>query len=80
MLARSKFSHKQCEGKSSKELQEMLFQTHSINFNDLESYYKRGRCVVKQVSNDKSQWVVDREIPIFSMQRDYIEDLLKIED
>lgn len=80
MLARSKFSHKQCEGKSSKELQEMLFQEHNINFNDLEPYYKRGRCVVRQVDErGRSHWVIDRNIPIFSDNRSYIEDYLKVD-
>lgn len=60
MLARNKFSHKQCENKSSKELQEMLFTEHGINFNDLELYYKRGRCVMKQV--DANGWLIETSL------------------
>lgn len=79
MLARSKFSHKQCDKKSSKELQDILFTEHGINFNELEPYYKRGRCVIKQVDkNGRSKWVIDRNIPIFSENRSYIEDYLKV--
>lgn len=79
MLARSKFSHNQCQGKSSNQLQEMLFQEHGINFDELEPYFKRGRCVIKEAQGERSKWVIDKNIPMFSKEREYIEDLLKVE-
>jgi len=48
MAARAVFSHNKCNNKNCKELQEMLFQEKSINWNDYESRHKRGtyiRCV-----------------------------------
>jgi tRNA(His) guanylyltransferase len=86
MLARSLYSHKQCTDKNNSELQEMIFQ-RGVNWNDCPTYQKRGRCVIKQVSQkpavnkrtgesvvvNRSEWIVDDEIPIFSQVRQYIE-------
>jgi tRNA(His) 5'-end guanylyltransferase len=67
-VAQSKFSQKQLHGKKTSEMQEMLFQEHGINWDALEPYWKRGRCVVK----DEQGWSVDREIPIFTQRREYL--------
>jgi len=85
MLARTLYSHKQLEGKNNSELQELCFQK-GHNWNNCPTPQKRGRCIVKtktlkQGTNPKtgevfmaerSDWVVDNEIPIFSQDRDYI--------
>lgn len=42
MLARTYFSHKELNGKSGSEMQEMLFQKHKINWNDCPAFFKRG--------------------------------------
>lgn len=42
MLGQSKFSHRELQNKNCNEIQEMLFQTHSINWNDLPAQLKRG--------------------------------------
>lgn len=47
MMTRSKFSHKQLEGKSGNEMQEMLFSEHGINWNDTPIHLRRGACIVK---------------------------------
>lgn len=47
MAARTYFSHKQLQNKSGKEMQEMLFQEHNINFNDYPAFFKRGTFVKK---------------------------------
>lgn len=85
MLARSLYSHKECWGKSNAELQEMCF-TKGCNWNDLATYLKRGRCVVKvprvlPAHGDRPEvvrgaWEVDREIPVFSQDHTYVERLL----
>lgn len=87
MLARSLFSHKECTGKNSSELQEMCFQKGSP-WNELPTEYKRGRCIVREhyhveTANgpiERTRWTVDREIPIFSQDRNYIEKYLATED
>lgn len=76
MLGQSKFSHKELQNKSCAQIQEMLWQEHKINFNDLEPYYKRGRCVVRGADG----WFVDREIPIFSQDKNYIEQWLATDE
>lgn len=72
MLGRSYFSHKQLDKKSCTAIQDMLMVEHNVNWNDLSSYYKRGRCIVKDQG-----WKVDRDIPIFSQDRYYLEQHLE---
>jgi tRNA(His) guanylyltransferase len=94
MLARTLYSHKQLDGKSNSELQELCFQK-GINWNDCPTSQKRGRCIVKKTiikmscgSNPKANygetirnvWDVDNEIPIFSQDRDYINKYLCIKE
>lgn len=81
-VAQSKFSHKQLYKKNAKEMQEMLFQV-GINFNNLEPYFKRGRCCIKVASLDnykEKEWKIDSNIPIFSSSREYIESLLAVDE
>lgn len=54
MAARSVLSHKECDGKNSNELQELMFKTSGINWNDYTSAEKRGSTIVKNTYwNDK---------------------------
>lgn len=67
MLARSLFSHKECEKKNNSELQDMMMEKHNVNWNDLETYKKRGTCVYKKLDeNNRAKWFIDKNIPIFS--------------
>lgn len=80
MLARSLYSHRECEGRNGSELQEMCFQK-GRNWNDLPTSQRRGRCVVKKhLAPGVSHWVLDEEIPVFSQDRGYVERLLETED
>lgn len=76
-VAQSQFSHKELHKKNCNMLQNMLFTQKGINFNDLPTHLKRGTCIVKKLEpvdgTERSKWVVDYEIPIFSKERDYIE-------
>jgi tRNA(His) 5'-end guanylyltransferase len=62
-------------------IQEMLLQEKGINFNDFPTYQKRGSCAVKEFYNkngvERSKWAVDKEIPVFSQDRSYIEKYLE---
>lgn len=42
MVAQANFSHSCLQGKTTSEMNEMLFQEKGINFNDLPTYLKRG--------------------------------------
>lgn len=69
-VGRAYFSHKELQGKSCKDIQDMLLEQKGINWNDYATEYKRGCCCVK---DDDGSWDTDEEIPVFSQDRDYIE-------
>lgn len=88
MLGQTHFSHNELQKKSTKMIQEMLWQQKGINFNDMPIEFKRGICCIKyqyQVENlndpnkasdiliTRSGWKIDTEIPIFTKDRGYIE-------
>ena len=73
MLSRSLYSQKQLQNKNTTQLQDMCFEK-GHNWNDLLTYLKRGRCIIK----GEQGWVVDNDIPIFTQNREYIEKLLKV--
>lgn len=89
MVAQANFSHKQLENKNCNEIQEMLWQEKKINWNDTPTHLKRGSCCIKtdytvNAGNDKestrTRWEIDTEIPIFSANREYIENRIIFED
>ena len=84
MVAQANFSHKQLQNKSCDELQEMLWQEKNINWNDFETVKKRGSCCTKTGKHtvvdmktgeqkERPIWEIDKEIPIFTQDRNYIE-------
>ncbi len=93
MLARANFSHKQCENKNNSELQEMLFKK-GINWSNCSTPQKRGRCIFKTKSSkegfnpitnekfiaERSEWIVDSNIPIFSQDKNYINKYILVQD
>lgn len=83
MVAQSMYSQRELHGKHTGQLQEMIYQRSGKNWNDLPTHLKRGRCVLRQTYDvdgaRRSRWVVDREIPLFSQDRDYIERHLAVE-
>lgn len=92
-LAQSHFSHKELLGKNSSDMQDMLMLQKGVNWNDVETRYKRGvsfykvtrlaECRTKEgtlVSDEKverSVWVKDYEMPIITKDRAYIEKWLE---
>ena len=83
MVGQANFSHKELKNKSGNEIQELLFSQKNINWDKLPIYEKRGTCIVKEefllegCSNVKrKRWVVDKEIPVFTKDRNYIEKYL----
>jgi tRNA(His) guanylyltransferase len=67
---REYFSHKQLFKKSCSDIQEMLFKEHGINFDKYPIIRKRGFCIINEI--------VDEEIPIFSKDRNYIEQFVNV--
>ena len=81
MVGQANFSHKELQGKSCSEIQDMLHEQRGINWNDFPVHKKRGSCCIK-VNEEvdgviRSKWIVDENIPIFKGDgRNYIEGLL----
>ena len=80
MVGQANFSHKQPQNKNCNQIQEMLFQEKGINFNNLPTYQKRGVCIIKEYYQkdevQRSRWIEDKDIPIFTQNRNYVEKFL----
>ena len=87
-VGQANFSHKELHGKSCNQIQDMLMTKKGINWNDYPIDCKRGACCYKieteqEMSNPQNPdelitvmrriWNIDREPPIFTQDRDYIE-------
>ena len=64
MLGRMYFSDKELHKKSNNDIQNMLLLQKDINWNDLDTWKKRGACATKAG--------VDNEIPVFTQMRNYV--------
>lgn len=94
MVAQSNFSQKELQGKNCNVLQDMLHEQKGINWNDYPTVYKRGSCIIKvydviiqydEVGNicgstERTKWIVDKEIPIFTQDRNYINKYVMLEE
>lgn len=78
-LAQANFSQKQIHSLNNSQLQDKLHEEKGINWNDCKTVEKRGSCVIHvfDKSINRSRWIVDEEIPVFTQNRDYIENILK---
>lgn len=89
-VGQANFSNKELHKKSTKDIQDMLMTQKGINWNDYSTTLKRGSCCIKvddslteydEVGNicgytQRSKWVIDNEIPIFTQDRNYVEKLI----
>ena len=84
-VGQANFSHKQLEGKSCSDIQDMLMLEKGINWNDYPTHLKRGSCCIKVpfVINEgteqetiRSKWIIDNEIPIFTQDKEYVNRLV----
>jgi tRNA(His) 5'-end guanylyltransferase len=89
MLGQCNFPHKALQGKSCNDIQDMLMTQKGINFNDMPTEFKRGVCCIKEeyypeaapgyedcpvdATSARTRWVLDKEIPIFTQDREYVE-------
>lgn len=48
MVGQANFSHKELQNKTCSNIQDMLMEQKSINWNDFPTYQKRGTCVIKE--------------------------------
>ena len=89
-VGQANFSQKELHGKSCNNIQDMLMLQKGINWNDYSTTLKRGSCCIKaddslneydEVGNicgytERSKWVIDNEVPIFTQDRNYVEKLI----
>lgn len=89
-VGQANFSQKELHRKSCNDIQDMLMLQKGINWNDYSTTLKRGSCCIKaddslteydEVGNicgytERSKWVIDNEIPIFTQDRNYVEKLI----
>ena len=84
MVGQANFSHKELQGKSCDKIQDMLMLEKNINWNDFDTVKKRGSCCTKTGVHtavnmqsgeqvERLVWEIDKEIPIFTQNRNYIE-------
>jgi tRNA(His) guanylyltransferase len=60
MAAQAYFSHKQLNGKSGGEMQEMLWSQHGVNWNDYDPRFKRGTAITSKVELGDVEYVDKR--------------------
>lgn len=88
MLGQCNFSHKQLHGKSCNDIQDMLMTEMGINFNNMPTEFKRGVCCIKEEYHPepdnldvvRTRWILDKEIPIFTQDREYIDRYVQIKE
>lgn len=68
-LAQANFSHKSLQGLNVNQVQDKLVNEKSINWNDQPTEFKRGTCCIKT----EEGWKIDKEIPVFTEDRNYVE-------
>lgn len=85
MVGQANFSHKELQGKSCNQIQDMLMLQKGINWNDFPAYKKRGSCCIKVMQTEaapnnpnieiqRSKWIIDLNIPKFvNEDRNYID-------
>lgn len=86
MLARSLYSHKSLDRKKNEELKKMCAQKGK-KWDDESNTFRRGRCILREtyispgagasVDAKRTRWTVDNDIPLFTENRDYINNHLK---
>lgn len=73
-VAQSLYSHKELNGKSSDEKQELIFQK-GINWNDYAPKYKRGRLIEKLAFEKngtiRTKWT-SIEVPVFTKEKEFL--------
>lgn len=84
-VGQANFSHTELHGKNCSEINDMLWLKKDIDWNSYPIHLKRGSCCIKKpfVINEgteqettRNKWVLDTEIPIFTHNKDYVNNLV----
>lgn len=83
MVAQANYSHRELQGLDGKTMQDKLMLEKGINWNNLPVWQKRGICIKKEYFERngalRSRWEEDHETPIFTSNREYIEQFVYLE-
>ena len=74
LLGQQYFSHKELQGVKANDLQNKLLIEKNINWNNEPTTFKRGSCCYK---NENGKWLIDKEMPILTQNRDFINNIIK---
>lgn len=85
LLGQANFSHNQLQGKNCDEIQEILWQEHGINWSKEPEWFKNGVAIYKKpmlvthtmpdgttTTVERNKWFIDKNIPTFTQNRDFI--------
>ena len=83
-----KTARKKMHGINQKQQQELLFQETGINWNDYPTKFKRGigtYRVTREIEVDgnswvRSSWEIDNELPIFTQDTEFLDNILSIRE
>lgn len=76
MLAQSLFKHNELQNLNCSKLQDKMFEEKGVNWNDLAVPKKRGTSCIR----GENGWVLDKEMPILTEDRNYVDSLVYIGD
>lgn len=75
-LAQKHFSHKRLINKNINQVKEMLLVEKEINWDELPTWQRRGFCVTRV----EHKWQVDENIPIFTQNREYVDQFVFLKE
>ena len=79
-LAQSLYSDREMHGIKCDALQDKMFTEKNVNWNDLSTVKKRGTCAIrKEVEVNgvvRNKWFIDKDIPIFTQDKNYINGII----
>ena len=73
MVARANFSQNAINGLNQKQIQDKLWSEKEINWNNYQTYLRRGSCIIK---DENGKWCVDENIPQFVKDRNYVNQFI----
>lgn len=77
LFGQSYFSHRQLQGKKCNQVKEMLLKEKGIDWDKAPVYMQRGICCIKESvciadGVERMKWKIDKNIPLFTNNKEYI--------
>lgn len=79
MVGQANFSHNELQNKSCNDIQDMLISRKNIHWDDFPADCKYGAACIKTNDTSRSEWKIDRDMPILKGDdREYLDKLINI--